>query len=89
MRTIEIPNRHKVTILTEQEKIDIKAKEIEEWFKNEYVVRLAKVEMCEYFKLPSEDTKYGLFREAYDKEQEYRKLTGKELLPEIITLDIF
>lgn len=89
MRTIEVPNRHKVTIFTETEKKNIRAKEIEEWFKNDFVVRYAKFKMCEYFRIEPKDTEYGLFKEAYDKEQEYRELTGEELLPEIITLNIF
>lgn len=57
--------------------------ELEEWFKNDYMIRLEHIRRCNYFNIPSDETMYALQKEAYDKEQEYRALVGKKPLEDI------
>jgi len=89
MRKVEVPNRHIVQKLTEDELKTKKIKELQRWFSEVFAVEYAKMAMYDYFKLPRPVTEYELFYEAYKKEQEYRKLTGKTPLADIITINIF
>ena len=57
--------------------------ELTEWFKTEYIIRLEHIRRCNYFNIKSDETMYDLQKEAYDKEQEYRKLMGKKPLEKI------
>ncbi len=88
MRT-ELPNKHVVTVLTESEMKKKRKLELETWFRNVFAVEYAKMAMYDYFKIPRPVTEYELFNEAYQKEQEYRELTGGDKLPEVFTLNIF
>ena len=58
-------------------------KYLDNWFKTEYLVRLEHIRRCDYFNIKSDETMYELQKEAYEKEQEYRKLIGKKPLDEI------
>lgn len=57
--------------------------ELEKWFSTEYLLRLEHIRRCKYFNIESDETMYSLQKEAYDKEQEYRKLKGKKPLEDI------
>lgn len=89
MRTVEILDRHKIHMLTPEEQQHERVKELEDWFKNVFTVRYAKIKMYSYFRIQNQDNEYSLFTEALEKEREYRELTGGEALPEIIALDLF
>lgn len=58
-------------------------REIESWFRYEYVDRLNRIERFRYLGLPTEETRWDLENEAYEKENELRKLKGLEPLPEL------
>lgn len=60
-----------------------KLMELEKWFATEYIFRLEHIRRCNYFNIPSDETMYALQKEAYEKEQEYRKLCGKAPLKNI------
>ena len=57
--------------------------ELMEWFKTDYILRLEHIRRCNYFNIKSDETMYDLQKEAYEKEQEYRKLMGKQPLESI------
>ena len=57
--------------------------EIESWFRNEYRNQLDAINRYNYLGIAHEKSRYALEVEAYDKEQELRRLLGKEPLPEI------
>lgn len=59
-----------------------KAGLIREWFKNDYLIRLTQIERYRYLGLETEDTRYALELEAYQKEQDLRALLGEPLLPD-------
>lgn len=58
-------------------------RELERWFKTEYLERKAKVTRYNYLRIRCDETLYDLENEAYKKEQRLRELCGKEPLPEI------
>lgn len=58
-------------------------REIESWFRYEYVDRLNRIERFRYLGLPTKETRWDLENEAYEKENELRKLKGLEPLPEL------
>lgn len=53
------------------------------WFRTEYRDRLDKINRYQYLGIKTEDTRYALEKEAYQKEQRLRELQGLEPLPEI------
>lgn len=61
----------------------VRALELEKWFTGEYLIRLEHIRRCNFFNIPSDETMYDLQKEAYDKEQEYRILKGKQPLEKI------
>lgn len=62
--------------------------ELNRWFHTTYLYELAKINRYAYLGLPLERSRYDLELEAYNKENELRKLTGKPLLPESKYRDI-
>lgn len=63
-------------------------RELENWFRFEYVDRLNRIERFRYLGLPLPETRWELENEAYDKENELRKLEGLSPLPEIKFRDL-
>ena len=63
-------------------------RELENWFRFEYVDRLNRIERFRYLGLPLPETRWELENEAYDKENELRKLEGLTPLPEIKFRDL-
>lgn len=61
----------------------VRIRELEKWFTKEYIIRLEHVRRCNYFNIKADESMYDLQKEAYEKEQEYRALTGKKPLNEI------
>lgn len=62
---------------------------LEQWFKGEYIQRLEHIRRCNYLNIKPDESMYDLQKEAYEKEQEYRELTGKpplEPIPEGIII---
>lgn len=57
-------------------------KQLENWFRFEYVARLNKINRYSYWNIKCDDSRYALEKEAFEKENELRKLKGLELLPE-------
>jgi len=65
-------------------KVDVKRiQELEHWFRTEYRNELDAINRYNYLGIAHEKSRYSLELEAYEKEQELRRLTGKEPLPEI------
>ena len=64
-------------------------RELESWFKYEYIERLNKISRYQYLGLPLDETRWQLELEAYDKENELRELKGLPKLPEIMFRDLF
>lgn len=62
---------------------------LERWFRFEYPARLMKISRYQYLGLPCDETKYAVEMEAYDKENELRKLKGLKPLPQIKFKDLF
>ena len=64
-----------------------KAGLIREWFKNDYLIRLTQIERYRYLGLETEDTRYALELEAYQKEfiemQNWRS-ESKQIAKEIL-----
>ena len=83
MQEIEI-NKSRITKTIDSTRI----KEIKSWFRYEYVDRLNRIERFRYLGLPTEETRWELETEAYDKENELRKLQGLDPLPELKYTDL-
>lgn len=66
-----------------KEKIPKEVRDIEFWFKTEYLITKAKIERYKYLGLECDITRHELEKEAYEKEQRYRSLLGLEPLPEL------
>lgn len=76
----EISNKKTASV----EPLDLKrVEELEAWFKDVYVKELLRISRYKYLGLPCDRTKYDLEKEAYQKENELRKLLGQEELPAI------
>jgi hypothetical protein len=58
-------------------------RELETWFRFDYVERLNRIARCQYLGLPLPESRWTLELEAYEKENELRKLQGLPELPEI------
>lgn len=63
-------------------------REIESWFRYEYVDRLNRIERFRYLGLPLPETRWDLEHEAYEKENELRTLKGLSPLPELKFRDL-
>lgn len=63
-------------------------REIESWFRYEYVDRLNRIERFRYLGLPLPETRWDLENEAYEKENELRRLKGLSPLPELKFRDL-
>lgn len=83
MQEREVENS-RITIKQDNTRI----RELENWFRFEYVDRLNRIERFRYLGLPLPETRWELENEAYDKENELRKLEGLTPLPEIKFRDL-
>lgn len=69
-------------------KDNMRIRELETWFRYEYVDRLNRIERHQYLGLPTTESRWDLEIEAYNKEQELRRLKGMSPLPEITFRDL-
>ena len=60
-----------------------KIKELQHWFDFDYPRRLNAIERYKYLGLTGTETRYDLEMEAYQKENELRKLKGLQPLPDV------
>lgn len=63
-------------------------REIETWFRYEYVDRLTRIARHQYLGLPLPESRWNLELEAYEKEQKLRQLKGLSPLPELKFRDL-
>lgn len=63
-------------------------RELETWFRFEYVDRLNRIARHQYLGLPLPESRWDLEIEAYEKENEIRQLKGLSKLPEIKFRDL-
>lgn len=75
-------NKRKELLKYEQDK-EKRILELKKWFKTEYVERLNRLNNRIFLKLPREETRYDIEIDAYNKEQELRKLEGLSPLPPV------
>lgn len=83
MQEREIDNS-RITIKRDNNRI----REIESWFRFEYVDRLNRIARFQYLGLPLVESRWDLELEAYEKENELRQLKGLSKLPEIKFRDL-
>lgn len=57
--------------------------ELEKWLYEEYPRRLQHILRCNYLGITPDESRYQLEVEAYEKEQQIRKILGKKPLDEI------
>lgn len=69
-------------------KDNTRIREIETWFRFEYVDRLNRIARFQYLGLPLPESRWDLELEAYEKENELRQLKGLSKLPEIKFRDL-
>ena len=69
-------------------KDNTRIREIETWFRFEYVDRLNRISRFQYLGLPLPESRWDLELEAYEKENELRQLKGLSKLPEIKFRDL-
>lgn len=81
MREVE---KSKITLTPDTSKI----REIESWFRYEYIDRLNRIMRHQYLGLPLPESRWSLELEAYEKENELRQLKGMPELPEIKFRDL-
>lgn len=62
--------------------------EITNWFRFDYPMRLNKINRYKYLSLPLPESRYNLELEAYNKENELRRLQGLPPLPELTIKEI-
>jgi hypothetical protein len=77
MKENELETSRKTELLLNIKRIE----EIEKWFRYEYPARLLKAERYSYLGLKSQETRWDVEKEAYEKENELRLLRGEEPLP--------
>ena len=75
-------NKRKEVLKHEQDK-EKRILELKKWFKTEYAERLNRLNNRIFLKLPQEETRYDIEIDAYNKEQELRKLEGLSPLPPV------
>lgn len=76
--------KSKVTLTRDNTKI----REIEMWFRYEYMDRLNRIARHQYLGLPLPESRWDLEVEAYEKEQKLRQLKGLSPLPELKFRDL-
>lgn len=81
MREVE---KSKITLNKDATRI----REIETWFRYEYVDRLNRIARYQYLGLPLPESRWDLEVEAYEKEQKLRQLKGLSPLPELKFRDL-
>ena len=81
MREVE---KSKITLTVDKTRI----REIETWFRYEYVDRLNRIARHLYLGLPVPESRWDLEIEAYNKENELRQLKGLSPLPELQFSDL-
>lgn len=86
MRETELENKKEV-IITNQKK-DKKIRDLEHWFRNDYLVRLASINRAKFLGYKPTESLYSLQLEAYNKENELRELQGNVKLPTISNLGL-
>ena len=62
--------------------------ELEKWLYVEYPRRLQHILRCNYLGVTPDETRYELELEAYNKEQEIRKILGKKPLENLKNINI-
>ena len=62
---------------------------LEKWFRFEYPARLLTIQSYSYLGLKLPESRYALEMEAYNKENELRRLRGQEELPSPKLQDLF
>lgn len=83
---IHLENARKIP---KQPNINKQIADINRWFSTEYVRRKALIEIAKFYNYTPVDTLADLYNEAYDKENQLRKLLNLEALPEKKLKDIF
>ena len=83
MRMNEI-EKTKVTLTRDNKKI----RELEMWFRYEYIDRLNRIARHSYLGLPAPESRWDLEIEAYNKDNELRQLKGLSPLPELTFSDL-
>lgn len=83
MKEIEIDTSR---ITTKQDNTRIR--ELENWFRFDYVERLNRIARYDYLGLPTVESRWALEIEAYNKENELRQLKGLSPLPDIMFKDL-
>lgn len=71
--------KSKVTLTRDNTRI----REIEMWFRYEYIDRLNRISRHQYLGLPLPESRWSLELEAYEKDNELRQLKGLSPLPEL------
>jgi hypothetical protein len=71
--------KSKMTLTRDNTKI----REIEMWFRYEYIDRLNRIARHQYLGLPLPESRWDLEVEAYNKDNELRQLKGLPELPEL------
>ena len=69
-------------------KDNTRIRELENWFRYDYIDRLNRIARFQYLGLPLPESRWTLEIEAYDKENELRELQGLPKLPEIKFRDL-
>ena len=67
---------------------DTRIRELEMWFRYDYIDRLNRIQRHQYLGLPLPESRWDLEIEAYDKENELRQLKGLSPLPELKFRDL-
>jgi len=85
MQETEISNTHIGEPVVDNSK---RIQELELWFRNVGLHNILVYLSCDYFKIEQEKSRYDIYKEIYEKEQEFRELKGKNKLPEIKLINI-
>lgn len=88
MREIEIEGKKNFERNVVDPKLTQERRDIELWFRTEYLFRLEHVRRCAYLGVMPDETEYEVQKEAYDKEQRLREIAGKPLLQQIKVIDL-
>lgn len=76
--------KSKITLTRDNTRI----RELEAWFRYDYVDRLNRISRHQYLGLPLPESRWDLEVEAYNKENELRQLQGLSPLPEMKFRDL-
>lgn len=83
MQTREV-EKSKITLSTDM----LRVRELEMWFRYEYIDRLNRIARYQYLGLPLPESRWDLELEAYEKENKLRQLKGLSPLPELKYRDL-